>query len=337
MEPHEASRAAIGSAPPTPPPQQPPMPNFEVRLTPPDLRPWRAGNRGIPGFTTLEGRREGPHVMVTALVHGNEIAGAIVLDRLLRADPRPRCGRLTLGFVNMAAFERFDARQPTASRFIDEDFNRVWDAATLQGPRHSAELARAREVRPLIDTVDVLLDLHSMLWPSVPLMLSGSAVKGGLLAARIGTPPLVVSDAGHATGRRMIDYGRFTDPATRATANLLEAGQHWEPATVDQVATCVAGLMTGLGVCDHALPAAPHTPQRFARVTDAVIAATSGFAFVQPCRGGDVIPRRNTLIALDGDTEVRTPHDDCLLIMPSLRPSRGHMAVRLAQFCDPPS
>ena len=55
---------------------------------------------------------------------------------------------------------------------------------------------------------------------------------------------------------------------------------------------------------------------------------------MQPYRGGDVIRRRNTLIALDGETEIRTPHDDCLLIMPSLRPSRGHTAVRLARFLD---
>ena len=66
----------------------------------------------------------------------------------------------------------------------------------------------------------------------------------------------------------------------------------------------------------------------------AVTAATGNFAFVQPYRGGDIIPRRNTLIALDGDTEIRTPYDDCLLVMPSLRPSRGHTAVRLARFVD---
>ena len=63
-----------------------------------------------------------------------------------------------------------------------------------------------------------------------------------------------------------------------------------------------------------------------------VTAATSAFVFVQPYRGGDIIARRNTLIALDGDTEIRTPYDDCLLVMPSLRPSRGHTAVRLARF-----
>ncbi len=64
----------------------------------------------------------------------------------------------------------------------------------------------------------------------------------------------------------------------------------------------------------------------------AVTAATSSFAFVQAFRGGDVLPRGNTLIAMDGTAEIRTPHDDCLMVMPSLRPSRGHTAVRLARF-----
>jgi hypothetical protein len=66
-----------------------------------------------------------------------------------------------------------------------------------------------------------------------------------------------------------------------------------------------------------------------------VTAATAGFAFVQEFRGGDVVPRRDTLIGIDGAVEIRTPHDDCLLVMPSLRPSRGHTAVRLARFVTP--
>ena len=66
----------------------------------------------------------------------------------------------------------------------------------------------------------------------------------------------------------------------------------------------------------------------------AVTATTSNFSFMQPFRGGEIVRRRNTLIALDGEAEIRTPHADCLLVMPSLRPSRGHTAVRLARFTD---
>jgi hypothetical protein len=73
-------------------------------------------------------------------------------------------------------------------------------------------------------------------------------------------------------------------------------------------------------------------PRVFAEVTTVVTARTTGFAFVQPYRGGQIIRRRDTLLAVDGATDIRTPYDNCLLVMPSLRPSRGHTAVRLARL-----
>jgi len=311
-----------------------PLPSFEVRLAAPDIGRWLEGNTGIAGFTTRAARRAGPHVLVLALSHGNEIAGAVTLERLLAADLAPTRGRLTFGFVNIAAFERFDPRNPTLSRFIDEDINRVWDDAVLDGPRQSAELERAREIRPMIDSADAVLDLHSMLWPSDPLMLCGETAKGRALAAGIGAPELVVGDRGHASGRRILDYARFAAPDTPYVANLVEAGQHWHPGTVDTMLQTVAGLLRhfDMAPAHQVLPPALPRGQRFAEVTRAVTATTSNFAFVQPWRGGDVIPRRNTLIALDGAAEIRTSYDDCLLVMPSLRPSRGHTAVRLARF-----
>ncbi len=63
---------------------------------------------GCRGFTTRDSGRPGPHVVLVSLTHGNELAGAIVLDRLLRAGLRPLRGRLTFGFANLAAFARFD-------------------------------------------------------------------------------------------------------------------------------------------------------------------------------------------------------------------------------------
>ncbi len=310
-------------------PAQHGIPHFTVDLTAPDLSWWLPGNTGVRGFTTFDSGQPGLHVALIALLHGNEIAGAVVLDRLLRRGIHPARGKLTLGFANIAAFARFDPAQPTASRFLDEDMNRLWSPGVLDGPRRSTELDRARELRPLIDTVDILLDLHSMLWPSEPLILSGPTPQGRRLATALGVPELVVSDSGHATGPRLIDYPHFTAPGQTAAACLVEAGQHWQAATVDTCAACVSALLR-LSGCVNGPPPAPSP--RLAEVTMTVTAATAGFAFVQPYRGGEVIARRNTLIAMDGAAEIRTPHDDCLLVMPSLRPSRGHTAVRLARF-----
>ena len=304
------------------------LPRFPVRIAAPDIAPWLAGNTGVPGFTTFASGQPGPHVMVVALVHGNELAGAIVLDAMLRQGVALAAGRLTLGFANLDAFARFDPANPTASRFVDEDLNRLWDPALIDGPRRSLELDRARAMRTLVDTADVLLDLHSMLWPSDPLILSGPTAKGRALGQAIGAPALVVADHGHVSGPRLIDYAPFTGPGP-AAAVLVEAGQHWEPQTVACTRACVDGVLAATGLVAALRPA---TPVRLAEVTVAVTAATTGFAFLRAFRGGEVIAERNTLIALDGTAEIRTPHDDCMLVMPSLRPSRGHTAVRLARF-----
>jgi predicted deacylase len=305
---------------------------LEVQIAAPDLRPLLGGNL-LPGVWSFAAAAPGPHVAVVALMHGNEIGGAVVLDRWLRAGLRPVRGRLSLVFANVDAYARFDPADPTASRFLDEDMNRLWDEETLEGGRRSSELRRARVLRPFFDGVDILLDLHSMLWPSDPLMLVGQSARAAELALGLGVPPLVVSDEGHASGRRLIDYA----PLARRAAILVEAGSHWEPATVATMEATGAALLRASGVVapdDPVLVPPPATPARprLAEVTRTIAARTPGFAFVQAYRGGEVVKRRNTLLALDGEAEIRSPHDDCLLVMPSLRTMPGQTAVRLARF-----
>jgi succinylglutamate desuccinylase len=309
-------------------------PDVPVNIAKPDLRRWLAGNSGIPGAWTFAAEIPGPHVALTAIVHGNEIAGAVVLDRLLREGVRPARGRLSLVFCNLEAFARFDAADPTATRFLDEDMNRIWGAAELDGARRSSELRRARELRPLIDSVDVLADLHSMLWRSDPLILAGEAEQAARLALAIGVPPTVVADAGHVGGRRLIDYARFTAPDASAAAVLVEAGDHWEEATVATMEQVCRRVLHLTGQAADGRRLAPLPAPRLARVSHTVTAATRSFAFLRDFRGGEVIARANTLIALDGEAEIRTPHDDCLLVMPTPMVPRGHTAVRLARFVE---
>jgi predicted deacylase len=316
-----------------------PEPNYAIELTPPDIEPYRAGNTGVEYVSTFDSSSPGPHVLVTALTHGNEICGAIALDRLFRAGLRPRQGKLTLAFDNVAAYCNFDRRVPTVSRFVDEDFNRLWAPATLDGERQSTELARARSLRPFVDAADFLLDIHSMQYATAPLMLAGTLDRSLALARRVGIPELIMCDAGHAAGPRMRDYGGFGDPASSKTALLVEAGQHWERRAAEVATDVMLRFLITVGTLtrEDARPlggpdfdAQPR--QRTIQVTKAVTITGESFEFVQDFRGLEVLPQKGTLIGRDNGREVRTPYDDCVLIMPSRRLVKGQTAVRLGRY-----
>jgi len=316
-----------------------PEPNYPVELSPPDIAPYRVGNTGVEYVTTFDSGAAGPHVLVAALTHGNEICGAIALDRLFRAGLRPRRGKLTLAFDNVAAYHSFDPRYPIASRYVDEDFNRLWDEATLDGSRQSTELARARVLRPFVEFADFLLDIHSMQHATAPLMLAGSLDRSVALARRVGVPELIMCDVGHAAGKRMRDYGPFGDPASDKTALLIEAGQHWLQRTGEVATDVLLRFLIALGVLtrDDALPlggpdfdAQPR--QRVIEVTEAVTITSDSFAFAGEFRGLEVLTPKGALIGRDNGREIRTPYDDCVLVMPSRRAGRGQTAVRLGRY-----
>jgi predicted deacylase len=311
---------------------------YPVELTPPDISPYKTGNTGIDYATTFDSGQDGPHVMVNAVTHGNELCGAIVLDFLFRENVRPTRGKLTLSFANYRAFLNFDARYPLLSRFVDEDFNRLWSPDVLDSPRQSDELDRARELRPLVDTVDYLLDLHSMQTRIPALLLAGPLPKGRTFAAGVGYPQYVVSDEGHAAGKRMRDYGAFGDAASHRNALLAECGQHWEKSSVTVAMDTTLQFLRHLDAIDADFAAAHMSgqppKQQFIEVTQTVTIKNENFRFVSDYIGMEVIERAGTVIAHDGDTEVRTSYDNCVLIMPSRRTIPGHTAVRLGRFIE---
>ncbi|HEX8012752.1 MAG TPA: succinylglutamate desuccinylase/aspartoacylase family protein [Casimicrobiaceae bacterium] len=312
-----------------------PIPPIDVAF--PDLQAYATGNAGIAYAWSFGSARPGPHVLLQALTHGNEVCGAIALEALLREHVRPRCGSLSIVFANVEAYLRFDPADPFSSRCVDEDFNRLWTPEVLEGPRDSAELRRARELRPLYDRVDYLLDLHSMSEPCPPLAMAGRRRKGLALAQAIGTPQHVVIDAGHAAGRRLRDYAFFDDDADPRSALLVECGQHWEAAAPEVATRSVLSFLRHFGMAeqrllDAYLDPAPAPAQRLIEVTTTITIASDEFEFTLPVRGLQTIPAAGTTYAVDGGAPMRTPHDDCVLIMPTRKPKRGETAVRLGRY-----
>ena len=310
----------------------------------PDITEWAIGNTGFAYVWTYVADAPGPHLCVNALVHGNEVCGAIAADWLLRELTdgeqlvRPLRGSLSVAFANVDAYLSFDATKPFDSRCVEEDFNRLWDEATLDGNRDSRELRRARELRPFYDTVDHLLDLHSMLEPAPPIALAGNTAKGLALARAIGSPEHILVDSGHAAGKRLRDYAGFGDPLSAKSALLIECGQHWEAAVGDVAKEVTLRFLQHFdaldsGWIDGHLHTTPSTPlQRVVDISTVVTHRNASFRWIRPVRGLEVIADAGTLIAMDGEHEVRTPQADAVLVMPVPHPKVGQTAVRIGRF-----
>ena len=191
----------------------------------------------------------------------------------------------------------------------------------------------------MYDSVDHLLDLHSMSEPCPPLAMAGRRRKGLALARAVGIPRHIVVDGGHAAGRRLRDYAFFDEEDDPRSALLVECGQHWEAAAPEVAFQSVLRFLRHFGVAEQTLLDAfldpvPVPRQRLIAVSAAVTIATDDFAFTLPVHGLQTIPIAGTPYAVDGGTLIRTPYDNCVLIMPTRKPKRGETAVRLGRLVD---
>ncbi len=311
-----------------------------VELTAPDISRWKEGGTGVDWVHVFDSGKPGPRVLIQALTHGNEICGAIALDWLLHQGFRPQLGRLTVAFGNVQAYARFNAADPFPSRYVDEDFNRVWGDDALFGPRDSAELRRARQLRPWVDEADYLLDIHSMSDACAPLMVCGTVDKNADYAKALGMPAILLIDTGHPAGLRMVERGGYGDPLSAKRALLIECGQHWERAAADVAVDSVVrflaltGLASDAWMNEHVRQPLPER-QRLVRVTEAVVARSKDFKFLMPTHGLQVLAQAGTPLAQDGDHVWLTPYDNCVLVMPGTKNLKaGGTAVRLGRFED---
>ncbi|APW40079.1 succinylglutamate desuccinylase [Rhodoferax koreense] len=312
--------------------------SLSFELPAPDITRWRAGNTGTEGVWRSDSGQPGRTVMVTALIHGNELCGAWALKGLLEAGVRPRRGVLMLAFCNLAAFDRFDPARHDAARFVDEDMNRQWIPERLLDA-NTQERRRAAALRPFVEAADWLLDLHSMHEPSAPLSLTGPSMRNVALARQMRAPEHVVIDAGHKDGVRMRDFGRFAhadaveDNGTRSL--LIECGFHGEHASRTVAQDQCVRFLEAAGTLDEGDAASllpgwrqPDAPRQWAlEVTGPVVARSANFRFKEAYTGLEVIAKAGTVIGDNDGEPVCTPYDDCVLVMPSTRQARAGVTV----------
>ena len=315
---------------------------FPVEVTGPDISAYKKTNTGVDYVITLDSGFSGPDVLVTAVVHGNEPCGAIAIDWYLRNNYRPKIGKLSLGFMNIEAYLAFDPLNPNRTRWVEEDFNRLWAPGVLEDKNrnNTYEFFRANEVKCIISNADFLLDIHSMQKPCVPLMMAGMLDKGIKLAKDLDYEIKVIIDTGHKEGMRMRDYGDFSNPKSKKNSLLVECGQHWEKSSETVAIETLVKFLRNTGTMDNDFGLDVISDKNTSsneievfKVGEIVTIKTNYFKFEKNWQGFDRLSK-GSVIGTDGDEIIHAPFEETILIMPTKRLFPGKTAVRLAYKID---
>lgn len=303
-----------------------------LEVLPRDLSAYRQGNTGIDYVHRFESGKPGPHVLVNALTHGNEICGMVAATHLLDTGVRPKIGTLTVSFANMEAYNAFDIDDPYENRQLVHNLNRIWSPEWLDGSEQSPELRRARELRPVLDAADYVLDIHSTRAPVQPFWVYPEMDRNTALAAAVGAPAVqLVMPAGRFPGTGVLNYGRHGDPASDSGGALVvECGQHFAQSAALLATDVTLRFLAHLGLIDAPANSAPAAPAQPFRLLEVHMVKSEDFTFTRPLLGFEVF-NKGELIAINAGEEIRSPCDNCTIFMPTRMPIVGREAVYLTE------
>lgn len=312
----------------------PALPPIEVM--PRDISGLARGNVGVDYVHRFESGNPGPHVVVVGLTHGNEFCGMTALTWLIDHGVRPVRGALTLIFANVAAYARFDPARPLDSRFIDRDLNRVWSDEILLKDDRSHETQRARELKPVIESADALLDLHSTAWPVASMLVYCDLVKSHRLARALREPLThIVSPGGKHPGGLLCEYGRLGREDDPALGVVVECGQHFAAVTGRVAIQATLRFLGHFATIDQGFMARHLDPPAKGdrvtyEITDVILAKTGRARFARPLIGFEEFAK-GELIAVDGEEEIRAPYDHCAVLMPKPLLVKGREMMTLSR------
>ncbi|MFM0187962.1 succinylglutamate desuccinylase/aspartoacylase family protein [Paraburkholderia nemoris] len=302
-----------------------------LEIVPRDISAYRKGNTGIDYVHRFESGRPGPHVLISSLIHGNEICGMYAATYLLDKGVRPKIGTLTVSFANVEAYEAFDPEHPFENRQLVHNMNRIWSPELLDGSDDSPELRRARLLRPVLDQADHILDIHSTSQDVAPFWAYIDHERNRAVASAIGRPSIhLVMPGGLGTGKLAIEYVPHGLTTRQGTALVIECGQHFRSSAAEMAITVTHDFLAHFGlIAQDPATLAPSAERRYELLQTHMVKADN-FAFTRPLVGFETFAK-GELIAINGTEEIRAPCDDCTVFLPTRAPIIGREAVVLTR------
>ncbi|MEZ5988446.1 MAG: succinylglutamate desuccinylase/aspartoacylase family protein [Planctomycetota bacterium] len=271
--------------------------------------------------------RDGPTLLCQGGIHGNEPAGILAQERVLRRlaeGDLPFHGRFVAVAGNLAALHE-------GRRFLDRDLNRAWDAprlAALRGGADAGPLSEDREQAELLALFAAVeregrgpllfVDLHTSSAEGSPFTCLGDTIPNRRMALALPVPTILGLE-------ECIDGAVLENFAGRGIAGIaVEGGQHDDPATVERLEAALWILLVAAGCLDAGAvdlaryrgllaEAVSHLPPVLEIRERHAIKPTDGFVMQPGFRSFQRVTR-GTLLACDRNGEVRASEDGYLLL-----------------------
>lgn len=189
-------------------------------------------------FFTIDSGRPGPTLLVLGGVHGDEPCGVELVERTA-SEPSafaPRRGKIVCALGNPAAIA-------AKKRFVTHNLNRLFLPSDEGNPCTCPEHERARQLRPLLRSADVLLDIHASYTPkSEPFLIC----ERNALPIVLGVPVPTVCFGFDAVQPGGTDY--FMNAAGKIGI-CVECG-YLGDASNDIAERSLLAVMRGMGMAD---------------------------------------------------------------------------------------
>ena len=271
---------------------------------------------------------QGPTLLVTAGVHGNEPAGLEAIGRVLQTlhgCDAPLRGRVVALRGNLGALA-------VGSRYLSRDLNRGWSASALAAIRAKPAADRSSEDREQLELIELFLevertasgpvlfiDLHTSSADGSPFLCLADTIDNRRLGALTGVPVILGIEENLAGAS--LEW--FADRGISGFA--VEGGQHTSAAAVDNLEAVVWQLLVQLRMLSAAVV---DIERHRARIRAAVGAApsiveityrhaiSSEDAFrMQPDLANFDTVAAGQLLATDRSGELRAP-SACYVMLP---------------------
>ncbi len=249
-------------------------------------------------ITTIKGKNPGKTVAIIAGIHGNEQGGLRAIEEAILSIP------VENGTVHHIVGNPRALKQNV--RFTEMNLNRAFIRGPLKNPKleNSYERLRAKELMPLLDTCDALLDIHSVAKQrSTPFIICEPSYFP--IAKKLPFP--IISNGWNTLEPGGTDYYMST---AGKIGICIECGQHTDPIVPKRALKGIRAFLQLMGnISGEPIPDTPN--QKIITVIDILITKidfklAKDFYDFEPVTKGQ-------LLGIDGQEEYKAPSNGVVI------------------------